>query len=74
MKEAHGSTASVLCAGVVWLGALIYPDYCEYDLQEVVTEYYKLFYECDLTREMYDELVLVPESERGYRYEKTHKV
>ncbi len=57
MKEAHGSTASVLCAGVVWLGALIYPDYCEYDLQEVVTEYYKLFCECDLTREMYDELM-----------------
>ena len=43
--------------GMVWLGALLYPDYCEYDLQEVVTEYYKLFYECDLTQEMYDELM-----------------
>ena len=44
--------------GMVWLGALLYPDYCEYDLQEVVTEYYKLFYECDLTQEMYDELMV----------------
>lgn len=43
--------------GMVWLGALLYPEYCEYDLQEVVTEYYKLFYECDLTQEMYDELM-----------------
>lgn len=45
------------CLGMVWLGALLYPDYCEYDLQEVVTEYYELFYRCDLTQEMYDELM-----------------
>ena len=43
--------------GMLWLGALLYPDYCEYDLQTEVTEYYKLFYECDLTQEMYDNLM-----------------
>lgn len=44
--------------GMLWLGALLYPDYCEYDLQEMVTEYYSLFYQCDLTQEMYDELMV----------------
>ena len=43
--------------GMLWLGALLYPDYCEYDLQTEVTEYYKLFYQCDLTQEMYDDLM-----------------
>ena len=43
--------------GMLWLGALLYPDYIEYDLQEEVTEYYKLFYDCDLTDEMYQNLM-----------------
>ena len=43
--------------GMLWLGELLYPDYAEYDLQEKVTEYYKLFYGCDLTAEMYQELM-----------------
>ena len=42
--------------GMVWLGALLYPDYADYDLQSTVTEYYKLFYGCDLTADMYDAL------------------
>ena len=42
--------------GMLWLGALLYPEYAEYDLQEEVTEYYELFYHCDLTDEMYAEL------------------
>ena len=44
--------------GMLWLGALLYPEYCEYDLQGMVTEYYSLFYQCDLTQEMYDELMV----------------
>ena len=44
--------------GLLWLGELLYPDYVTYDLQEEVTEYYKLFYGCDLTDEMYQELVV----------------
>ncbi len=43
--------------GMLWLGALLYPEYIEYDLQEAITEYYKLFYDCDLTDEMYWELM-----------------
>ena len=42
--------------GMLWLGELLYPECAEYDLQEKVTEYYKLFYGCDLTDEMYQEL------------------
>ena len=43
--------------GMLWLGALLYPEYAEYDLQEEVTAYYKLFYDCNLTNEMYDTLI-----------------
>ena len=43
--------------GMLWLGALLYPDYIEYDLQEEVTEYYQLFYGCTLTDEMYRDLM-----------------
>ena len=43
--------------GMLWLGALLYPEYIQYDLQEAVTEYYKLFYDCDLTDEAYQHLM-----------------
>ncbi|MBR6595988.1 MAG: ABC transporter substrate-binding protein [Oscillospiraceae bacterium] len=43
--------------GMLWLGQLLYPEYTEYDLKEEVTEYYKLFYGCDLTEEMYNALL-----------------
>ena len=42
--------------GMLWLGELLYPDYTEYDLQEEITAYYKLFYDCELTDEMYQAL------------------
>ena len=35
--------------GMVWLGAILYPDDIGYDLQEKVTEYYRLFYGCELS-------------------------
>lgn len=44
--------------GMLWLGQLLYPEYTEYDLQEKVTEYYRLFYGCELTEEMYRQLML----------------
>ena len=44
--------------GMLWLGQLLYPEYTEYDLQEEVTAYYKLFYGCDLTDEMYQKLII----------------
>lgn len=43
--------------GMLWLGQLLYPDYTEYDLQEEVTTYYQLFYGCELTEEMYQQLL-----------------
>ena len=43
--------------GMLWLGALLYPEYASYDLQTEVTAYYKLFYGCDLTDEMYRDLI-----------------
>ncbi len=43
--------------GLLWLGDLLYPEYVPYDLQEEVTEYYRLFYGCELTDEMYAELM-----------------
>jgi len=43
---------------MLWLGQLLYPEYTEYDLQEEVTAYYKLFYDCDLTNEMYQALMI----------------
>ena len=43
--------------GMLWLGHILYPEYVSYDLQEEVTQYYKLFYGCELTGEMYDNLV-----------------
>ena len=44
--------------GMLWLGQLLYPEYTDYDLQEEVTAYYKLFYGCDLTDEMYQTLMI----------------
>lgn len=44
--------------GMLWLGQLLYPEYTEYDLQTKVTEYYKLFYSCELTEELYQNLVV----------------
>ena len=43
--------------GMLWLGELLYPEYTEYDLREEITEYYKLFYGCDLTDSMYQSLI-----------------
>lgn len=43
--------------GLLWLGALLYPEDVEYDLQEAVTEYYQLFYGCELTDELYQGLI-----------------
>lgn len=43
--------------GMLWLGELLYPEYTTYDLQEEITEYYKLFYGCELTDEMYQALL-----------------
>lgn len=42
--------------GLIWLTAVLYPEYCEYDVKAEVMEYYKLFYGCALTEVQYEEL------------------
>ena len=43
--------------GMLWLGELLYPEYTDYDFQTQITEYYQLFYGCELTDEMYRGLI-----------------
>ena len=42
--------------GLIWLTAQLYPDYCDYDAQEEIREYYRLFYGCELTAQQYEAL------------------
>ena len=42
--------------GMVWLTALLYPDYVDFDLQELVTEYYAVFYGYELSDAEYKEM------------------
>ena len=43
--------------GMLWMAKLLYPDAATYDLQAGVTQYFQMFYHCDLTQEQYDSLV-----------------
>ncbi len=43
--------------GLLWISEVLYPELSETDLQAAVTEYYALFYHCELTDEMYDALM-----------------
>ena len=42
--------------GLIWLPAVLYPQYCDYDVRAEIMEYYKLFYGCELTQEQYDRI------------------
>ena len=41
---------------LIWLPALLYPEYCDYDVKADVMECYRLFYGCELTGAQYEEL------------------
>ncbi len=43
--------------GLMWMAKVLYPEQADLDLQTEVTNYFKLFYHCDLTAEQYHELV-----------------
>jgi iron complex transport system substrate-binding protein len=45
--------------GIVWLQNILYPEFADYDLKAEVQEFFKLFYEYDLTDAQYDELVAI---------------
>ena len=42
--------------GMIWLGKALYPQYAVYDLYAEVSEYYRLFYGRELTRERFETL------------------
>ncbi|MBQ1281316.1 MAG: ABC transporter substrate-binding protein [Oscillospiraceae bacterium] len=42
--------------GMLWLSSVLYPNAAEYDLRDAVTEYYDLFYHCELTDAQYNAL------------------
>ena len=42
--------------GQIWMCETFYPDRFDYDLKSETVNFYKLFYHCDLTDEMYDKL------------------
>ena len=42
--------------GLIWLPAVLYPEYCDYDARADIMEYYSLFYGCELTEERYEEI------------------
>ena len=43
--------------GMLWMGAILYPDAVDYDLYEETANYYDLFYHCELTEEQFSELM-----------------
>ncbi len=42
--------------GMMWLESVLYPDIADYDLYDEVSEYFQMFYHCDLSREQFDSL------------------
>lgn len=43
--------------GMLWLGKLLYPDACDYDLYTEVQTYFELFYHCSLSEEQFDQMM-----------------
>ena len=43
--------------GMIWMAQLLYPDVAQYDVYAEVSEYFNLFYHCDITQEQFDALV-----------------
>ena len=42
--------------GLIWLTAVLYPEYCDYDVKAEILEFYRLIYHCELTEEQYNTL------------------
>ncbi len=40
--------------GLIWLTAVFYPDYCDYDVKAEVKEFYELFFHCTLSDAQFD--------------------
>jgi len=44
--------------GLMWLGNLVYPDVIQWDLHQMVSEFYMLFYQIELTPDQISEILL----------------
>ncbi len=42
--------------GLIWLPAVLYPEYCDYDVKGEIMEFFALFYGYELTEERYEEI------------------
>ena len=40
--------------GLIWLTGVLYPDHCDYDVQEEVKEFYELFFHCALSDQQFE--------------------
>ena len=43
--------------GMMWLPAVLYPELCDYSLQDEVIKYYRMFYHTELSGEQYESLI-----------------
>ncbi len=43
--------------GMMWMSQLFYPDQAKYNMYDKVSEYFKLFYHCEITQAQFDKLV-----------------
>lgn len=43
--------------GIMWLGELMYPDQFDWNIKDEVFNYYRMFYHCEMTDELYDQLM-----------------
>ena len=43
--------------GMQWMAKVLYPDAVDYDMYQVASEYFQMFYHCDLSQEQYNALV-----------------
>jgi len=43
--------------GLIWLTSELYPEYCTYDVNAEIKEYYSLFYHCELSDEQYEAIM-----------------
>ena len=42
--------------GMMWMAKILYPNVADYDLYELVSEFYSMFFHCELTKEQYLEM------------------
>ncbi len=43
--------------GLIWLPALLYPEYCNYEAETEICDLLELFYDCEISHELYEEIM-----------------